>query len=30
MLAVQFSEHGAAEVLQLIDLPTPNRGPARC
>lgn len=26
MRAVQFSEHGAAEVLQLVDLPTPRPG----
>ncbi|UOQ52915.1 quinone oxidoreductase family protein [Hymenobacter cellulosivorans] len=26
MKAVQFSEHGAAEVLQLVDLPTPQPG----
>jgi len=26
MLAVQFSEHGAADVLQLIDLPIPQPG----
>ena len=26
MLAVQFSEHGGANVLQLIDLPTPRPG----
>jgi len=26
MLAVQFSEHGDADVLQLVDLPTPRPG----
>lgn len=26
MIAVQFSEHGAADVLQLVDLPTPRPG----